>query len=206
MRHYEIVALVDPNQSEQINELVARYRKIVEDSGGTVHRYENWGRRKLGYPIQKVYKAAYFLLNIECEPSAKDEIENAFRYNDSILRSLIIRQDKAITEKSPILKKIIKREEEEKQAAEEQAEREAAEAKAKAKAIAETEAAAKETKSDDDSDAVQETELSESPKAQSNESAKAATEDSVAETQDEMPDEGEQINEESDSQETEEKS
>ena len=115
MRHYEIVALVHPNQSDQLEEIVARYRKIVEESGGTIHRYEDWGRRKLAYPIQKLYKAGYFLMNIECEPTVKDEIENAFRYNDSIIRSLVIRMDKAVTERSPILIKLLKQEAEDRE-------------------------------------------------------------------------------------------
>ena len=118
MRHYEIVALVHPNQSDQLEEIVARYRKIVEESGGTIHRYEDWGRRKLAYPIQKLYKAGYFLMNIECEPTVKDEIENAFRYNDSIIRSLVIRMDKAVTEQSPILIKLLRQEAEDQEAEE----------------------------------------------------------------------------------------
>ena len=118
MRHYEIVALVHPNQSDQLDEIVARYRKIVEESGGSIHRYEDWGRRKLAYPIQKLYKAGYFLMNIECEPTVKDEIENAFRYNDSIIRSLVIRKEKAVTEQSPILTKLLKQEAEDQEAEE----------------------------------------------------------------------------------------
>jgi small subunit ribosomal protein S6 len=118
MRHYEIVALVHPNQSDQLEEIVARYRKIVEESGGSIHRYEDWGRRKLAYPIQKLYKAGYFLMNIECEPTVKDEIENAFRYNDSIIRSLVIRKEKAVTEQSPILTKLLKQEAEDREAEE----------------------------------------------------------------------------------------
>jgi small subunit ribosomal protein S6 len=118
MRHYEIVALVHPNQSDQLEEIVTRYRKIVEESGGSIHRYEDWGRRKLAYPIQKLYKAGYFLMNIECEPTVKDEIENAFRYNDSIIRSLVIRKEKAVTERSPILTKLLKQEAEDREAEE----------------------------------------------------------------------------------------
>lgn len=137
MRHYEIVALVHPEQSAQIEEIVARYRKIVEDSGGKVHRQENWGRRKLAYPIKKIYKADYFLLNVECDPSVKDKIENDFRYYDSILRSLCIRQDRAITEQSVIMKKLIAQEEEEKQAKErEEAEMERLKAEETAKSAA----------------------------------------------------------------------
>ena len=118
MRHYEIVALVHPDQSEQQDEIIGRYRRIVEDSGGKVHRCEDWGRRKLAYPIQKLFKAGYFLMNIECEPQVKAEIENVFRYNDSIIRSLIIRMDGPVTEESPVLKKIIKKKAEEKEEAE----------------------------------------------------------------------------------------
>ena len=121
MRHYEIVALVHPDQSARIEEIVARYRMIVEDSGGKVHRQEYWGRRKLAYPIKKIYKADYFLLNVECDPSVKDKIENDFKYYDSILRSLCIRKDKAITEQSAIMTKLLKQEEEERQAKEREA-------------------------------------------------------------------------------------
>ena len=121
MRHYEIVALVHPDQSARIEEIVARYRTIVEDSGGKVHRQEYWGRRKLAYPIKKIYKADYFLLNVECDPSVKDKIENDFKYYDSILRSLCIRKDKAITEQSAIMTKLLKQEEEERQAKEREA-------------------------------------------------------------------------------------
>lgn len=122
MRHYEIVALVHPDQSEQQDEIIDRYRRIVEDSGGTVHRCEDWGRRKLAYPIQKLFKAGYFLMNIECDPSVKEEIETVFRYNDSIIRSLVLRKDGPVTEQSPILKQIIKKKADEKRQAEEAAE------------------------------------------------------------------------------------
>ena len=139
MRHYEIVALVHPDQSAQIDEIVTRYVKIVEDSGGKIHRQENWGRRKLAYPINKIYKADYFLLNVECEPSVKDKIENDFKYFDSIIRSLCIRKDQAVTEPSPILKKL--REQEEERAEEERkiAEQKRLEAEEAAKAAAEQE-------------------------------------------------------------------
>ncbi len=122
MRHYEIVALVHPDQSEQQDEIIDRYRRIVEDSGGKVHRCEDWGRRKLAYPIQKLFKAGYFLMNIECDPSVKEEIETVFRYNDSIIRSLVLRKEGPVTEQSPILKQIIKKKADEKRQAEEAAE------------------------------------------------------------------------------------
>ena len=113
MRHYEIVALVHPDHSEQVDQMVARYQQLIEDDGGKIHRYENWGRRRLAYQIQKLYKANYFLLNVECTPEIKDELENQFRFNDSILRSLVIRMEKAETEDSPIMTEIIKKREEE---------------------------------------------------------------------------------------------
>ena len=125
MRHYEIIALVHPNQGDQIHEIIDRYREIVEDSGGTVHRCENLGRRKLAYPIRKLLKAGYFLMNIECESAIKDEIENLFRYNDSIIRSLIIRMNKAVTKDSPLL--IKKKQLEAEEAAEAELERKRAE-------------------------------------------------------------------------------
>ncbi len=145
MRHYEIVALVHPDQSEQQDEIINRYRRIVEDSGGKVHRCEDWGRRKLAYPIQKLFKAGYFLLNVECEPEVKAEIENLFRYNDSIIRSLILRKDGPVTEQSPILTQIIKKKAEEKEQAEKAAEeaRLAAEARAAEEARKAAEEAAK---------------------------------------------------------------
>ncbi len=121
MRHYEIVALVHPDQSEQTDQFTDRYREIIERSGGTVHRYENWGRRKLAYPINKIYKAGYFLLNIECDSSVKDELENSFRYNDAILRTLVVRMDHAVKDVSPIMQRKLEEdaEEQERLAAEE---------------------------------------------------------------------------------------
>ena len=120
MRHYEIVALIHPNHSDNIDDLVAKYRRMIETSGGAIHRFENWGRRRLAYPIQNLFKASYILLNIECSPATKNELENAFRYNDSIIRNLVIRVDKAITGHSPVYKKLLKQWEEEQLAAEEE--------------------------------------------------------------------------------------
>src|SRR3990167_1299638 len=104
MRHYEIVFLVHPDQSGQVPAMVERYRGLVTQSGGKVHRSEDWGRRQLAYSISKVHKAHYFLLNIECEKAVIDELENAFRYNDAVLRSLILKRPRAIIEPSPMLK------------------------------------------------------------------------------------------------------
>ena len=102
MRHYEIVFLVHPDQSEQVPAMIERYRAIIEADGGHVHRLEDWGRRQLAYPINKVHKAHYVLMNVECGQSAFDELETAFRFNDAVIRELVIRIRKAVTETSPL--------------------------------------------------------------------------------------------------------
>ena len=104
MRHYEVVFLVHPDQSEQVPAMVERYRNIVESDNGTVHRLEDWGRRQLAYPIQKLHKAHYVMMNVECGQAALDELESAFRFNDAVLRKLVIKRNAAITEASPLLK------------------------------------------------------------------------------------------------------
>ena len=104
MRHYEIVFLVHPDQSEQVPAMVERYTSTVKTSGGQVHRLEDWGRRQLAYSINKVHKAHYVLLNIEASETVLEELTTNFRYNDAILRSLVIREDGAITDESFILK------------------------------------------------------------------------------------------------------
>ena len=104
MRHYEIIFMVHPDQSEQVNGMVERYTKMVKDSGGTVHRLEDWGRRQLSYPINKIHKAHYVLMNIECGQEVLDELTSIFRYNDAIIRNLVIKRDEAVTEMSPIQK------------------------------------------------------------------------------------------------------
>ena len=104
MRHYEIVFMVHPDQSEQVPGMVERYTSTVKASGGTVHRLEDWGRRQLAYPINKIHKAHYILMNIECTEEALEELTTNFRYNDAILRNLVIREDEAITEESFIMK------------------------------------------------------------------------------------------------------
>jgi small subunit ribosomal protein S6 len=104
MRHYEVVFLVHPSQSEQVPAMVERYRGNLEKRGGKIHRLEDWGRRQLAYPINKVHKAHYVLMNIECDQEAVDELESAFRFNDAVLRNLIVRRDAAVTEPSPLAK------------------------------------------------------------------------------------------------------
>lgn len=104
MRHYEIVFLIHPDQSDQVPSMIERYTGIVTDAGGTVHRLENWGRRQLAYPINKIHKAHYVMLNVECGSEIVDELTTNFRFNDAVIRNLIVRRDAAITEESPLLK------------------------------------------------------------------------------------------------------
>ena len=104
MRHYEIVFLVHPDQSEQVRAMVDRYRSIIESDGGQIHRLEDWGRRQLAYPIEKVHKAHYVLMNIECRKPVLDELESSFRFNDAVLRNLVMARREAVTEESPVAK------------------------------------------------------------------------------------------------------
>ena len=104
MRHYEVVFMVHPDQSEQVPAMIERYRSNLEAKGSIIHRLEDWGRRQLAYPINKIHKAHYVLMNIECSGEALAELENAFRFNDAVIRNLIIKQKRAITETSPLAK------------------------------------------------------------------------------------------------------
>lgn len=104
MRHYEIVFLVHPDQSEQVPAMVERYRNIIESRSGQIHRLEDWGRRQLAYPIMKVHKAHYVMMNVECDAEALAELESIFRFNDAVLRNLVIRRKGPITEPSPLVK------------------------------------------------------------------------------------------------------
>ena len=100
MRHYEVVFLVHPDQSEQVPAMVERYRSMIENEGGAIHRFEDWGRRQLAYPIQKIHKAHYILMNIECSQEVLDELSSAFRFNDAVLRNMIIKRNEAVTDSS----------------------------------------------------------------------------------------------------------
>jgi small subunit ribosomal protein S6 len=104
MRHYEIVFMVHPDQSEQVSGMIDRYTKMIKESGGAVHRLEDWGRRQLSYPINKIHKAHYVLMNVECGQEVLDELTSIFRYNDAIIRNLVIKRDAAVTEMSHIQK------------------------------------------------------------------------------------------------------
>lgn len=104
MRHYEIVFIVHPDQSEQVPGMVERYRGLVTAKSGNIHRLEDWGRRQLAYPIQKIHKAHYVLMNIECDQETLDELEHAFRFNDAVLRYLMVSMKEAMTAPSPMMK------------------------------------------------------------------------------------------------------
>ena len=145
MRHYEVVFMVHPDQSEQVPAMIERYRTMIESNGGTIHRLEDWGRRVLAYPINKIHKAHYVLMNIECGAEPLEELGNAFRFNDAVIRNLIMKRDDPVTEASLFAKL----KEEEEAAAKLRAEAEgrvrvAAEAAEKARAEAEAKAAAEE--------------------------------------------------------------
>jgi len=117
MRHYEVVFVVHPDQSEQVPAMVDRYKTLVTSQGGVIHRLEDWGRRQLAYPIQKLVKAHYVCLNIECGQTTLEELEHAFRYNDAVLRHLVVKTKKAETAASPMMK-VVEREEARKVASE----------------------------------------------------------------------------------------
>lgn len=104
MRHYEIVFIVHPDQSEQVPAMIERYQTLVTARSGVIHRLEDWGRRQMAYPIQKVHKAHYVLMNIEVDGEGLAELENAFKFNDAVLRHLTIKMDKAVTTPSPMMK------------------------------------------------------------------------------------------------------
>jgi len=104
MRHYEIVFLVHPDQSMQVTAMIDRYRATIETNGGTIHRLEDWGRRQLEFPINKIHKAHYVLMNIEVNKESLAELESAFRFNDAVIRNMVIKLDAAVTEASPLVK------------------------------------------------------------------------------------------------------
>jgi small subunit ribosomal protein S6 len=104
MRHYEIVFMVHPDQSEQVPGMIERYSNTITKDGGTIHRLEDWGRRQLAYPINKVHKAHYVLMNVEASNDAMDELTTTFRYNDAVIRNLVIRRDEAVADESFIMK------------------------------------------------------------------------------------------------------
>jgi len=109
MRHYEIVFMVHPDQSEQVPGMIERYTGSITEAGGQIHRLEDWGRRQLAYPIEKLHKAHYVLMNVEAPTEVINELETSFRYNDAVLRNLVMRTKNAVTEASPLVKEEKKR-------------------------------------------------------------------------------------------------
>jgi small subunit ribosomal protein S6 len=160
MRHYEIVYLVHPDQSEQVGAMADRYKSVIEEGGGVVHRYEDWGRRQLAYPINKIHKAHYILMNVEVDQATLDEVENLFRFNDAIIRNLVLKMKNAETEPSIMMKEVEAERErdQEREAARlaeeaERAEKEAAQAKEKAEQEAKQAAEEEKSKSENVDDA-----------------------------------------------------
>ena len=165
MRHYEIVYLVHPDQSEQVDAMAERYKSVIEAGGGTVHRYEDWGRRQLAYPINKIHKAHYIMMNVELSQESLDEIENLFRFNDAIIRNLVLKMKGAETEPSIMMKEVEaeRQRDEEREAARateeaERAAKEAERAEAEKKAAAEKEAAQAEEAAEEDVEETSEAE------------------------------------------------
>ena len=159
MRHYEIVFLVHPDQSEQVPAMVERYQGIVTNAGGQVHRFEDWGRRQLAHPIHKAHKAHYVLLNVECGNEVIEEITGAFKFNDAVLRHMVIGRKKAITEASPMAIAV-----EEEKAKERESQRRR-DAKAAAEAAMAAEAAEQKSEDDGADDAAAEEAPAEAPAA-----------------------------------------
>ena len=185
MRHYEIVFLVHPDQSEQVPAMVERYQGMVTAAGGAVHRTEDWGRRQLAHPINKVHKAHYVLLNVECGQSVVDEIKGAFRFNDAVLRHLVISRDKAITEASPMAVAVAEEKAKEKEAQQRREAKAAAEAALREEKAKTEEAAAEEAKSEaapaDEAPAAEEAKAEETS-ADAEQPAEAEAEKAPAET------------------------
>ena len=145
MRHYEIVFMVHPDQSEQVPGMIERYTNVITKDGGQVHRLEDWGRRQLAYHINKIHKAHYVLMNVEATNEAMEELTTTFRYNDAVIRNLVIRRDEAVTEESLIMKS----ENEDRERKSRYQERQAAEAKAAESEATESEEVAEEATSDE---------------------------------------------------------
>ena len=175
MRHYEIVFLVHPDQSEQVPAMVERYQGMVTGSGGAIHRTEDWGRRQLAHPINKVHKAHYVMLNVECSHDVIDEITGAFKFNDAVLRHLVISRKKAITEASPMAIAV----EEEKQREKESQRRRDAKAAAEAAMLAESKAA-----DDGDDEASTDEDKTDEDKTDEDKPDEAAAEEAPAEQAD----------------------
>jgi small subunit ribosomal protein S6 len=184
MRHYEIVFLVHPDQSEQVPAMVERYQAMVTEAGGQIHRTEDWGRRQLAHPINKIHKAHYVLLNVECDYPTIEEIKGAFRFNDAVLRHLVLSRDEAVTEASPMAVAVAEEKAKEKEAQQRRDAKAAAEAAMRKEEEAEEEASGDDEKKADDGESAEASSeaASESEAPSDNESGDAG--DSDAETPD----------------------
>lgn len=182
MRHYEVVFLVHPDQSEQVPAMIERYRSMVETGEGIIHRLEDWGRRQLAYPIQKLAKAHYVMLNIECGAEILAELEAAFRFNDAVLRHLVIRRNEAVTESSLMLKAKEEKDQREKAEADRQAATAAARAAERA-AAAEARSAEADDADEADADAEPEADVTADADEGAEEVTETAQADDVAEAE-----------------------
>jgi small subunit ribosomal protein S6 len=167
MRHYEIVFLVHPDQSEQVPAMVEKYHGMVTESGGSVHRSEDWGRRQLSHPINKIHKAHYALLNVECDFDVIEEIKSAFKFNDAVLRNLVMARDDAVTEASPMAVAVAEEKAKEKEAQQRR------EAKAVAEAAMRSEAAEKAKAAEEASEKAAAEAAAEAPAAEAEVAAEA---------------------------------
>jgi small subunit ribosomal protein S6 len=185
MRHYEIVFLVHPDQSEQVPAMVERYQGMVTTAGGAIHRTEDWGRRQLAPPIHKIHKAHYVLLNVECDQSVLDEIKGAFRFNDAVLRYLVIARREAITEASPMAEAVAEEKAKEREAQQRR------EAKAAAEAAMRADRDSDDEESDDDNDTASDAIDEDEPDAEDEPAAEdqASAEEPAAETDQDESDE-----------------
>ena len=181
MRHYEIVFLVHPDQSDQVPDMIERYSEIITKADGTIHRLEDWGRRQLAYPINKVHKAHYVLINAECSFEPIEELEEAFRFNDAVIRNMVIRVKDAVTEASPLVKIKDERSEPsrtvEKTSEDNVEEKPAAEEKPVVEEAATEEAPAEETPVEEAPVAEEKPAAEEAPATESAETAEEASED-----------------------------
>ena len=175
MRHYEIVFLVHPDQSEQVPAMVEKYQGMVTESGGSVHRSEDWGRRQLAHPINKIHKAHYALLNVECDFGVIEEIKTAFKFNDAVLRNLVIVRDDAVTEASPMAVAVAEEKAKEKEAQQRR------EAKAAAEAAMRTETADEEKADEGSEEVAAEESATEEPAAEESATEEPAAEEPAAE-------------------------
>ena len=191
MRHYEIVFLVHPDQSEQVPAMVERYQGMVTEAGGTIHRTEDWGRRQLAHPINKIHKAHYVLMNVECEFAVIEEIKSAFRFNDAVLRHMVVARDDAVTEASPMAVAVAEEKAKEREAQQRRDAKAAAEAAMRDDSDKAAEEKASDEKASDDKDSEEKASEEKASEKEAEEKAKADDADSApAEATPESVDEG----------------